>query len=73
MRGISDHSMIESIYFRDPNGYVIEVRYFNNIDPFCLQNLLNSLSCTASSQDCSSRWNNESREKWSSRQAGCVE
>lgn len=24
-RGISDHRFIESIYFRDPNGYVIEL------------------------------------------------
>lgn len=24
-RGISDHHMIDSIYFRDPNGYVIEL------------------------------------------------
>ena len=24
-RGISDHHMVESIYFRDPNGYVIEL------------------------------------------------
>ena len=24
-RGISDHKMIQSIYFRDPNGYVIEL------------------------------------------------
>ena len=24
-RGISDHGMIHSIYFRDPNGYVIEL------------------------------------------------
>jgi catechol 2,3-dioxygenase-like lactoylglutathione lyase family enzyme len=24
-RGISDHAFIESIYFRDPNGYVIEL------------------------------------------------
>jgi catechol 2,3-dioxygenase-like lactoylglutathione lyase family enzyme len=24
-RGVSDHGMIESIYFRDPNGYVIEL------------------------------------------------
>jgi catechol 2,3-dioxygenase-like lactoylglutathione lyase family enzyme len=24
-RGISDHEFIESIYFRDPNGYVIEL------------------------------------------------
>jgi catechol 2,3-dioxygenase-like lactoylglutathione lyase family enzyme len=24
-RGISDHRLIESIYFRDPNGYVIEL------------------------------------------------
>ena len=24
-RGISDHKFIESIYFRDPNGYVIEL------------------------------------------------
>jgi catechol 2,3-dioxygenase-like lactoylglutathione lyase family enzyme len=25
VRGISDHDMIESIYFRDPNGYVVEL------------------------------------------------
>jgi catechol 2,3-dioxygenase-like lactoylglutathione lyase family enzyme len=25
IRGISDHGMIHSIYFRDPNGYVIEL------------------------------------------------
>ena len=25
VRGISDHGMIDSIYFRDPNGYVIEL------------------------------------------------
>jgi catechol 2,3-dioxygenase-like lactoylglutathione lyase family enzyme len=24
-RGVSDHEVIESIYFRDPNGYVIEL------------------------------------------------
>jgi len=24
-RGPSDHGMIDSIYFRDPNGYVIEL------------------------------------------------
>ncbi len=24
-RGISDHHIIHSIYFRDPNGYVIEL------------------------------------------------
>ncbi len=24
-RGISDHGMIDSIYFRDPNGYVVEL------------------------------------------------
>ena len=24
-RGISDHGMIHSIYFRDPNGYVVEL------------------------------------------------
>jgi catechol-2,3-dioxygenase len=24
-RGISDHGFIRSIYFRDPNGYVIEL------------------------------------------------
>jgi catechol-2,3-dioxygenase len=24
-RGISDHNFIDSIYFRDPNGYVIEL------------------------------------------------
>jgi catechol-2,3-dioxygenase len=25
VRGISDHHFIDSIYFRDPNGYVIEL------------------------------------------------
>jgi catechol-2,3-dioxygenase len=25
IRGISDHGFIHSIYFRDPNGYVIEL------------------------------------------------
>jgi catechol 2,3-dioxygenase-like lactoylglutathione lyase family enzyme len=25
VRGVSDHHFIESIYFRDPNGYVIEL------------------------------------------------
>ena len=25
IRGISDHKFIRSIYFRDPNGYVIEL------------------------------------------------
>jgi len=25
VRGIADHHMIDSIYFRDPNGYVIEL------------------------------------------------
>jgi catechol 2,3-dioxygenase-like lactoylglutathione lyase family enzyme len=24
-RGITDHNMIQSVYFRDPNGYVIEL------------------------------------------------
>ena len=24
-RGISDHGFIDSIYFRDPNGYVVEL------------------------------------------------
>ena len=24
-RGVSDHAFVESIYFRDPNGYVIEL------------------------------------------------
>jgi catechol-2,3-dioxygenase len=24
-RGISDHGFIRSIYFRDPNGYVVEL------------------------------------------------
>ena len=24
-RGIADHGFIQSIYFRDPNGYVIEL------------------------------------------------
>ena len=26
-RGIIDHGFIKSIYFRDPNGYVIELTY----------------------------------------------
>jgi catechol-2,3-dioxygenase len=25
VRGVADHHFIESIYFRDPNGYVIEL------------------------------------------------
>jgi catechol-2,3-dioxygenase len=25
VRGVSDHGFIDSIYFRDPNGYVIEL------------------------------------------------
>jgi catechol-2,3-dioxygenase len=25
VRGVSDHKFIRSIYFRDPNGYVIEL------------------------------------------------
>jgi catechol-2,3-dioxygenase len=25
IRGVSDHGFIDSIYFRDPNGYVIEL------------------------------------------------
>ncbi len=25
VRGISDHDFIHSIYFRDPNGYVVEL------------------------------------------------
>lgn len=25
VRGISDHGMVRSIYFRDPNGYVVEL------------------------------------------------
>ena len=29
-RGISDHGFISSIYFRDPNGYVIELTAKNN-------------------------------------------
>ena len=28
-RGIIDHGFIQSIYFRDPNGYVIELTYPN--------------------------------------------
>ena len=34
VRGPSDHGMIDSIYFRDPNGYVIELcaRRFNHDD-----------------------------------------
>jgi catechol 2,3-dioxygenase-like lactoylglutathione lyase family enzyme len=29
-RGISDHGFISSIYFRDPNGYVVELTAKNN-------------------------------------------
>jgi catechol-2,3-dioxygenase len=25
VRGISDHTFVDSIYFRDPNGYVVEL------------------------------------------------
>lgn len=25
VRGVSDHAFVDSIYFRDPNGYVIEL------------------------------------------------
>ena len=25
VRGVSDHGFVESIYFRDPNGYVVEL------------------------------------------------
>ena len=37
-RGISDHGFIDSIYFRDPNGYVIELtakreNHDNAMDP----------------------------------------
>ena len=37
-RGIIDHGFIHSIYFRDPNGYVIELtaktgRHDDDIDP----------------------------------------
>lgn len=31
-RGIADHGFIESIYFRDPNGYVIELTAPTNTD-----------------------------------------
>ena len=27
VRGVSDHHFIQSIYFRDPNGYVIELTW----------------------------------------------
>ena len=29
-RGISDHGFISSIYFRDPNGYVVELTAKND-------------------------------------------
>ena len=32
-RGIADHGFIESIYFRDPNGYVIELTAPTNAGP----------------------------------------
>ncbi|MDJ0955773.1 MAG: VOC family protein [Arenicellales bacterium] len=32
-RGIADHGFIESIYFRDPNGYVIELTTPTNAGP----------------------------------------
>jgi catechol 2,3-dioxygenase-like lactoylglutathione lyase family enzyme len=31
-RGISDHGFIDSIYFRDPNGYVIELTAVKDTD-----------------------------------------
>jgi len=38
VRGIADHQMVESIYFRDPNGYVIELtartpKHDDHMDP----------------------------------------
>ena len=38
VRGIADHHMVESIYFRDPNGYVIELtaktpKHDDDMDP----------------------------------------
>ena len=38
VRGISNHGFIDSIYFRDPNGYVIELTakkagYDTAVDP----------------------------------------
>ena len=32
-RGISDHGFIDSIYFRDPNGYVVELAAPKNAPP----------------------------------------
>ena len=46
-RGISDHGFIHSIYFRDPNGYVIELTAkiksskSNNRDPKDVYSILN--------------------------------
>lgn len=41
-RGISDHTFVDSIYFRDPNGYVVELTakhagHDGAMDPSCNQ------------------------------------
>ena len=42
-RGIADHGFIESIYFRDPNGYVIELTSPNNISNLTDEDLMKVL------------------------------
>ena len=43
-RGIVDHQFIESIYFRDPNGYVIELTARKSNDDFSTDNELQARS-----------------------------
>ena len=43
-RGIIDHGFIKSVYFRDPNGYVIELTYpIERLDTNSYENNLNLL------------------------------
>ena len=43
-RGIVDHQFIESIYFRDPNGYVVELTARKSNDDFSTGNALQARS-----------------------------
>lgn len=48
-RGVSDHGFIDSIYFRDPNGYVIELsatKGEDGADPAQARTLLDDWSAT---------------------------
>jgi catechol-2,3-dioxygenase len=46
VRGISDHHFIESIYFRDPNGYVIELTAKKQNHEEATDNALNGARAT---------------------------